>query len=118
MTDEPDLINHPPHYRGNPAGIECIDVTEHMNFNLGNAVKYIWRCDAKGDPIENLSKARWYIEREIQRREWQEEQKGCQIVQEFKEAHDPPVDVMALAGQLAEAESEVARLRHEREGCP
>jgi len=39
-----------------------------MGFNLGNALKYIWRADLKADPIEDLRKARWYIEREIQKR--------------------------------------------------
>lgn len=64
-----DLVNHPPHYTSHPSGVECIQVTEHMNFNLGNAVKYLWRADEKGAPIEDLKKARWYIEREIKRRE-------------------------------------------------
>lgn len=64
----PDAIN-PNHYRSHRSGIECIQVTEHMNFNLGNAVKYIWRADDKGDPIENLRKAAWYLEREIARRQ-------------------------------------------------
>lgn len=63
-----DLVNHPPHYTSHPSGVECIDVTQHMNFCLGNAVKYLWRVDDKGDPIENLRKAIWYIECEIQRR--------------------------------------------------
>ena len=63
-----DLINHPPHYTIHPSGIECIQVTEHMTFNLGNAVKYIWRADLKHDAIEDLQKAKWYIERELQRR--------------------------------------------------
>jgi len=63
-----DAIN-PSHYRGHPSGVECIQITEHMNFNLGNAVKYVWRADEKGDPVENLKKARWYIDREIALRE-------------------------------------------------
>jgi len=42
-----DLVNHPPHYKSHPSGVECIQITEHMNFNLGNAVKYIWRSDFK-----------------------------------------------------------------------
>ena len=63
-----DIINRPPHYTASPSGVECIDVVEHMNFCLGNAVKYLWRTDLKDDPIENLRKAIWYIEREIQRR--------------------------------------------------
>ena len=64
-----DVINHPKHYTAHPSGIECIQITEHMGFNLGNAVKYIWRSDLKNDAIEDLKKARWYIDREIQKRE-------------------------------------------------
>lgn len=64
-----DLINHPPHYTGHPSGVECISVTEHMGFNLGNAIKYIWRADEKGSADQDLEKARWYIGREIKRRE-------------------------------------------------
>lgn len=62
-----DPVHHPGHYNSHPSGIECIRVTEHMNFCLGNAVKYIWRADLKNG-IEDLEKARWYIDREITRR--------------------------------------------------
>ena len=64
-----DEVNHPPHYTSHPSGIECIEITEHMGFCLGNAVKYIWRADLKGSAIKDLRKAIWYIEREIARRE-------------------------------------------------
>jgi uncharacterized protein DUF3310 len=61
-------VNHPRHYNAHPSGVECITVTEHMNFNLGNAVKYIWRAGLKSpDAITDLEKARWYCEREIAR---------------------------------------------------
>ena len=63
-----DNVNHPAHYLQHPSGIEVIQITEHLNFCLGNAVKYILRADHKGKPIEDLNKARWYIEREITRR--------------------------------------------------
>jgi hypothetical protein len=63
-----DAVNHPKHYTNHPSGIECIQITEHMGFCLGNAVKYIWRADEKHDAIEDLRKAKWYIEREIARR--------------------------------------------------
>ena len=66
MSEE--TVNHPKHYTSHPSGIECIQVTEHMGFNLGNAVKYIWRADLKNDAIEDLRKAMWYIDREIQKR--------------------------------------------------
>lgn len=68
VKEEDDVVNKPPHYTEHPSGIECIQVTEHMSFNLGNAIKYIWRCDLKKDAIEDLKKAKWYIEREIDRR--------------------------------------------------
>jgi hypothetical protein len=64
----PDPVNHPKHYTSHPSGVECIQITEHMGFNLGNALKYIWRADLKGHTIEDLRKARWYIEREIAKR--------------------------------------------------
>ena len=64
-TDDP--VNHPQHYTQHPSGVECIQITEHMNFCLGNAIKYIWRADKKNG-LEDLKKAIWYIEREIQRR--------------------------------------------------
>lgn len=63
-----DPVNHPRHYTQHPSGIECIQITEHMGFNLGNAVKYIWRADLKHDAIEDLKKAAWYLEREIKKR--------------------------------------------------
>lgn len=64
-----DKVNHPPHYRQHPSGVECIEITEHMNFNKGNAIKYIWRAGDKGDEIEDLKKAAWYVNREIERLE-------------------------------------------------
>lgn len=69
-----DPVNHPAHYTqgdarcsqcGHP--IECIDVAEGHGFCSGNAIKYIWRHPYKGTPIEDLEKARWYIDREIER---------------------------------------------------
>lgn len=63
-----DPVNHPKHYTSHPSGIEAIQITEHMGFNLGNCVKYILRCDHKGNAIEDLRKASWYLDREIDRR--------------------------------------------------
>jgi hypothetical protein len=63
-----DAVNHPSHYTEHPSGVECIQITEHMNFCLGNAIKYIWRAGLKSNSqVEDLRKARWYIEREIER---------------------------------------------------
>ena len=64
-----DPVNRPMHYTSHPSGMECIEVTQHMGFCLGNAVKYIWRADLKADPLEDLRKARWYLDCEIARRE-------------------------------------------------
>jgi hypothetical protein len=62
-----DNVNHPKHYNSHPSGVECIEITEHFNFNIGNAVKYCWRAGLKGEQVEDLRKARWYIDREISR---------------------------------------------------
>jgi hypothetical protein len=63
-----DMVNHPPHYTSHPSGVECIQITEHMGFNLGNALKYIWRADLKGSAVEDLEKAVFYINRELVKR--------------------------------------------------
>jgi len=80
-----DNVNHPKHYNSHPSGVECITVVEHMTFNVGNAIKYLWRAGLKNPGIhpamqateanlrmeekrlEDLKKARWYIDREIER---------------------------------------------------
>lgn len=64
-----DLVNHPVHYNSNPSGVEAIDVIEHMTFNVGTAMKYLWRCGLKnGEPsVRDLEKAAWYVNREIER---------------------------------------------------
>jgi len=64
-TPTTDPVNHPPHYKAHPSGIECIQITEHMDFLKGNAIKYIWRAGNKGSEIEDLEKAKWYLERRI-----------------------------------------------------
>ena len=66
-----DMINHPPHYTSHPSGVECLAITRHMNFNLGNAMKYLWRADLKGDGLSDLRKAAFYIADEIKLREGQ-----------------------------------------------
>lgn len=67
---ENDPVNHPKHYTSHPSGVECITITEPMGFNVGNAVKYLWRAGIKSpNPLEDLRKARWYVDREISRLE-------------------------------------------------
>ena len=69
-----DAIN-PKHYRSHPSGVECIEITRWMNFNCGNALKYIWRNGLKeGNPsIQDLEKAIWYLNDEVQRLKNKEE---------------------------------------------
>jgi len=62
-----DKINHPKHYTQHPSGIECIQITELLPFNLGNVIKYLWRADEKGFALEDLKKAQWYLRREMLR---------------------------------------------------
>lgn len=64
-----DSVNHPRHYTSHPSGVECIQISEHYNFCIGNAIKYLWRAGLKGDDVEDLKKARWYLDREILNRE-------------------------------------------------
>ena len=61
-----DPIN-PNYYKENPVGIECIEITKHLNFCLGNALKYIWRVGfgGKEDNIQDLKKAIWYLNKQI-----------------------------------------------------
>lgn len=65
-TPPMDVFN-PDHYKKHPSGVECIQITEHMSFCVGNAVKYIWRAGLKenNSSIQDLKKAIWYLQREI-----------------------------------------------------
>ena len=64
-----DPVNSPSHYTADPSGIECIEITRHRNFNIGNAIKYIWRAGLKDSDkdIQDLRKAIWYLQDEINR---------------------------------------------------
>jgi hypothetical protein len=70
-----DMVNNPPHYTSDPSGVECITITRHRNFNIGNAIKYLWRNglkdstqgEALSKQIEDLEKAVFYINDEIKR---------------------------------------------------
>lgn len=69
-VEETERVNHPPHYGGADNPYEVIKVIEvwGLNYHLGNAVKYIARADKKGNPIEDLRKAVWFVNRELSRR--------------------------------------------------
>ncbi len=64
LKEDFDPVNKPKHYNSHPSGIECIDITRHMPFNIGNAIKYLWRFDNKNG-VEDLKKAIWYIQDQI-----------------------------------------------------
>ena len=64
-----ERVDHPRHYNLHPSGVECIDIIEHLGFNVGSAIKYLWRAGLKTeDPTEDLEKAAWYCRREVERR--------------------------------------------------
>jgi hypothetical protein len=71
LTVSVDQVNHPEHYTSDPSGVECLSITRHRNFNIGNAIKYLWRAGLKdeGRHIEDLKKAIFYINDEIKRLE-------------------------------------------------
>jgi hypothetical protein len=64
-----DAVQYPKHYVSDPSGIESIQITRHRNFNIGNAMKYLWRNGLKDESaqIQDLEKAIWYIKDEIVR---------------------------------------------------
>ncbi|OPZ79377.1 MAG: hypothetical protein BWY78_00051 [Alphaproteobacteria bacterium ADurb.Bin438] len=64
-----EQINHPKHYNSHPSGVECITIARHHNFNIGNVFKYLWRAGLKdgNSNIQDLKKAKWYLEDEIGR---------------------------------------------------
>jgi hypothetical protein len=65
MSEQPDMVNHPKHY--NVDGYEVIDIIDafKLNFNMGNALKYLLRADRKGNKLQDINKAIWYLQREI-----------------------------------------------------
>ena len=67
QKDTNEIVHRPSHYTKHPSGIECKEITKHMNFCLGNAIKYIWRAGLKDDYIQDLEKAKEYLDIEIDR---------------------------------------------------
>ena len=63
-----DNVNQPSHYTSHPSGVECIDITRHYGFDIGNSIKYLWRCGLKAEngmqiiekETEDVCKAIWY----------------------------------------------------------
>jgi hypothetical protein len=88
-----DEVNHPIHYNKHPSGVECIEITRHMNNNLGNAIKYVWRAGEKGDGVEfvikDLNKAVFYLKDEIERlKESETKSKKAEEVKEVSKEND------------------------------
>ena len=67
LDQDHDPVHQPSHYQSHPSGVECIQITEHMDFLLGNVIKYVWRADHKNG-VQDLEKARWYLDRAINNR--------------------------------------------------
>lgn len=69
MDTKPGLINNPKHYNSHPSGVECHTIAHPFGYYIGNAIKYLWRCGLKpgNDNIQELEKAKWYIDAEIKR---------------------------------------------------
>lgn len=71
--EKKDMVNHPKHYTSHPSGVECIEITRHYCFSIGNAIKYLWRAGLKTEQgmqdrqkeIQDLEKAIWYINDKI-----------------------------------------------------
>lgn len=84
-----EQVNHPPHYNNHPSGVECIDIVRHENFNIGNAIKYIWRRKDKGSEVENLEKAIWYLQDEVRRLEAVFPEEQVHYLDEEKEPEKP-----------------------------
>ena len=104
--DPNEKVDHPRHYNQHPSGIECIEIIEHLPCNLGNAVKYIWRCGLKkstDDPLRDLRSAQWYVRRELDR---------IKRFPHMAETRDPGVE--AAWGSLAQRIIEDAKRREHR----
>lgn len=80
---EVDNINRPPHYTSHPSGVECIEIVEHFPYNIGAAMKYLWRSAMKGQ-TEDLQKARWHINRELGRMKKFDEEPMQRVVDTLK----------------------------------
>lgn len=67
MSEDNMMDVNQQHYKQHESGIECIQITEGFNFNIGNAIKYLWRAGLKDNKTDDLKKALWYVAREIER---------------------------------------------------
>jgi hypothetical protein len=113
-----DPVNHPSHYTSHSSGIEVIEITEHLSFCLGNAVKYILRRKLKNSEAQDLAKASWYLAREVQRLErldesatyWHPETAIRRLI-----THEPPGDIHGALVSIADGRLDNARVYISRE---
>jgi hypothetical protein len=98
------MVNHPPHYRM-PNGAQVIDLTENLNFNCGNAVKYLARAGRKpgAETLTDLEKAKWYVNREIAR----VKEAGEAEADEPADKPSPAARAQAIIGQMVSAVDEI-----------
>lgn len=105
-----DAVDHPTHYNSHPSGVEAIVICEHHNFNVGNAIKYLWRAGLKTEsPVEDLKKAAWYVAREL----WRLTKKpdGEELLRSERDALRRGLDVKDA--ELADYERTVVTLREQ-----
>lgn len=101
-SDNYDNVGYPKHYNSYP-GIEVIQLTEHMNFCRGNVVKYVARAEFKGEELEDLKKALWYLQREIKRIEEIDDGEVPELtaaeLKQFKRVNPLPPSPWVYAGE-------------------
>lgn len=103
-------VDHPSHYN-QISGIECIDVVENFNFNVGNAIKYLWRSGLKSDnPIEDLEKAVWYCQRELERVKRFVAQRSNRMTDE-EEIESLEEDLNYMSAEMNEIKSKIAEIK-------
>lgn len=100
-----DNVNHPNHYTSHPSGVECIELTEDMNFCLGNAFKYVWRHSLKNGR-EDLEKAIWYLNRN-QDRGWGITAKTERLISKVIE-HEPDPQISSVFSYIVYGPSTAA----------
>ena len=99
-----DPVNNPAHYTSDPSGVECIEITRHRNFNVGNAIKYLWRAGLKDDAqMQDLAKAVFYIQDEIARVAGADAH-ALRQARNYQEANAELERLIALVGKAINAE--------------
>lgn len=93
MSASDDMVDQPSHYTSHPSGIECIEITKHMDFLLGNALKYIWRSELKDDMVQDLKKANWYLNKKIEEITKVDNTLNLHAVETHEDEDNPKLDV-------------------------